>query len=69
MDKKELRCICQGRLDAWLNHLVQEHSTPAILIGVGHDQKSGQLVLISLEDLKNDEVIRLLENILDLIVK
>ena len=56
MDKKRIREICTERLDSWTNHLVSEHATPAMLIGVGHDHKSGRLVVCTTEDMPDESL-------------
>ena len=37
--------ITKQRFDGWQKRLSEEHATPIILIGVGHEHKSGQLVI------------------------
>jgi len=37
--------ITRERLERWSQKLEKEHATPMCLVGVGHDQKSGQLVV------------------------
>lgn len=48
------------RLAAWAGILIDEHSTPAILIGFGHDHHSGQIHVVCVEDLKDEELIGML---------
>jgi len=45
-----IRAICAGRLAGWADRLVEEHATPAVLIGVGHGRVSGRLCLCVTED-------------------
>lgn len=37
--------ITQERLGSWRERLREAHATPLVLIGVGHEHKSGELVL------------------------
>ena len=43
--------ITRERLAIWEKRLAREHATPMVLIGVGHDQRHGQPVLITTEDM------------------
>lgn len=69
MDQLTIRKICSDRLGVWTDELVRDHSTPMILIGCGHDHHSGQLHLCITEDMDGDHVIRILEDILNLLLK
>jgi len=57
---EEIEAICQERLGEWTKRLVGEHATPIVLVGVGHDHKSGQLVLCTTEEMSNDEIMNFL---------
>jgi hypothetical protein len=59
MDAARIREICRQRLQQWEGRLVEEHATPALLIGVGHDHKSGQLVLLVPEEVTNEQILEL----------
>jgi len=41
--------ITEERLKLWSRRLVEANATPLILIGFGHDQTSGQLVICTLD--------------------
>lgn len=43
MTDEEIRKIVDQRLGKWGDDLVDYHSTPLILLAVGHDHNSGQL--------------------------
>jgi hypothetical protein len=43
MSTKDIAFVTGHRLNVWSERLVENHSTPAVLIGVGHDHKSGEL--------------------------
>lgn len=60
MDDKRIREICEERLGKWTEVLVEEHCTPAILIGVGHDQVSGAIHMIIPEDWSEEQAIAIL---------
>jgi len=42
--------ITQRRLDRWGRLLCQAHATPVVLVGLGHDLVSGQIVLCTLDE-------------------
>ena len=50
MTTSEIDSINRTRLDTWRKHLTAGHSTPIILLGVGHDAVSGQWCVCTLED-------------------
>jgi len=56
MDSEEIRSICAERLGKWQERLVSEHSTPVLLLGVGHDSKKGQMVVVTLEDMSDNDL-------------
>ena len=45
MTSLEINNICKDRLDRWRIRMLEEHSTPLLLVGAGHDHKEGQTVL------------------------
>ena len=57
MDSKEVKAICDERLGRWTDRLVGEHATPVLLVGVGHDHKEGALVVLTLEDMDDMELL------------
>lgn len=56
MDSNKLEEICCERLQKWTFKLLSEHSTPAILIGIGHDHKSGQITICAPENFTDFEI-------------
>ena len=56
MDKIQIEQISKERLDRWVNFLVSEHATPVVLVGVGHDHKSGTVVLCAPESMTDIEI-------------
>jgi hypothetical protein len=50
MNSQECEQVCRERLGKWLKRLVSENATPAVLVGVSHGAKSGQLVVCATED-------------------
>lgn len=59
MTRKEVYDINKERLNGWLHRLTNQHSTAQILVGVGHDQVSGQITVIVPEGGPTDEQILL----------
>ena len=49
--------ITEQRLSSWSKRLSQEHSTPLLMVAVGHDGKSGQLTLLTSEGIPDDVLI------------
>lgn len=50
MTRQQIVSITRERLDRWAERLAGEHATPAVLVGVGHDHREGNLVLCVTED-------------------
>lgn len=67
MTTEEIRQITTERLDSWKELSVSEHATPVALVSVGHDAKSGNLVVCVPEDMKRADVIVLLRGALKLL--
>lgn len=61
MNNSKIQEISCERLQRWTFKLFSEHSTPAILIGIGHDHKSGQITVCVPENFSNDDIINILE--------
>lgn len=66
MIREEIETICKERLEGWQKRLVDEHSTPILVVGVGHDHKKGQLVLCIPEEMTRLEVMVFLEGALNM---
>jgi len=60
VDLKEISDITVGRLASWSAILIENHSTPGLLIGIGHDHRSGEIHLCIPEDLTQQDVQNLL---------
>ena len=56
MNAAEIEAIGRERLEGWRNRLVNEHSTPILLVGVGHDHKKGQVTLCVPEEMSDEEI-------------
>lgn len=63
----EIETICKDRLGEWQHSLVQEHSTPILLVGVGHDESKGHVVLCIPKELSDDEVMQFLQGALNML--
>lgn len=46
--------ITQERLKRWSKKLAEQHATPLVMLGIGHDSKAGQLVVLTVEDVNDD---------------
>lgn len=53
--------ITHERLGRWEKRLVSSHATPALLLGIGHDHVSGQIVLCVTEEKTDAEIIAFLQ--------
>lgn len=62
MNKREIRKICRERLGKWTERMVEEHATPFILLGIGHDHKIGKRVICTVEneEMTTDRIIALI---------
>jgi hypothetical protein len=56
--------ITRERLGSWENKFEGAHATPVLLIGVGHDHVSGQIVICVTEGLTDGQIVLFLENAL-----
>lgn len=56
MTNAETRAVTKDRLAKWAERLGLENATPALLVGIGHGSKSGQIVVVSVEDLTNEYI-------------
>jgi hypothetical protein len=57
MNDRDIDDICTERLGRWKKLLIQEHSTPVLLVAVGHDHKKGQLTLVTTEDITDQQLL------------
>jgi len=46
----EVRLVIVERLHRWGERLADGHATPVVLVGVGHDHASGQILVVTLEE-------------------
>jgi hypothetical protein len=53
--------ITQDRLAQWALRLETSHATPVLLVGVGHDHVSGQIVICVTEERTDKEILALLK--------
>jgi hypothetical protein len=56
-----VKAINDERLGRWKVKLIRQHATPIFLLGVGHDHKNGQLVILCTEDRTDQELLLFLE--------
>jgi hypothetical protein len=57
--------ITHERLGRWGKKLATSHATPALLLGIGHDHVSGQVVICVTEDRTDQEIILFLQAAID----
>lgn len=57
MNDDRIRQICKDRLAMWTDDLVGDHSTPVLLLGVGHDDKEGIITICTVEDMDLERII------------
>lgn len=63
MDRKKIFEINKERLTGWLHRCTEQHSTPQILIGVGHDHVSGRILVLAPENGPSDiELLMFMKN-------
>lgn len=61
MDDSKIEQIWCDRITRWGPKLSTEHSTPVILIGIGHDHKSGQITVCVPETFTDFEIMGILK--------
>jgi hypothetical protein len=54
MSRVPVEAITNERLAKWIKHLGNEHATPLLLVGIGHDEKSGQVVICAVDEPETD---------------
>lgn len=64
MTEVRIRSITTERLVRWTEKLIAQHATPALLLGIGHDHNSGQLVLCCTEDISDEDLRKLVRGVL-----
>ncbi len=64
MSDDEIREICKERLASWTDRLVEQQSTPLMLLGMGHDHKEGQLLILTVEDISDKDAASILKSAL-----
>lgn len=55
------KAINDERLGRWKIQLNRKHATPVLLLGIGHDHNSGNLTLLTTEDITDEELKLFLE--------
>lgn len=63
MTAGEIATINEKRLRGWQNMMNEHHSTAAILIGMGHDQVSGEIHICIPENMSREYVEGLLAKV------
>lgn len=59
-----VRKINHERLGRWEKRLNENHSTPVVIVGVGHDQVKGRVFILTTEDRTDEETILFLREAL-----
>lgn len=60
MEKSTVREICVLRLGSWTEILVEHYATPFALVGVGHNDSSGELRVCMCEGIGDEAVAEIL---------
>ncbi len=60
MTPSDIRLITVRRLDEWRDQCVCDHTTPALMISVGHDLVEGTVGLHVARDMSREQVVALL---------
>lgn len=68
MTSDEVREICNERLTRWRDHLVSKHATPMVLIGVGHDEAEGSVVMCLPDGINGADVAGLLAGVFEMLI-
>lgn len=64
MSPAERDRITTRRFAQWGRHLARGHATPLLTVGLGHDERGGEIVLCLREDVTDREVIEVLTAVL-----
>lgn len=59
----DVKRITVERLDSWQKQLINAHATPVILVGVGHDHVTGQINVITTEDMTPAQILLFLKRV------
>lgn len=58
MTRVDTEAITRERLARWAERLRERHATPLVLVGVGHDERSGQVTVVAVDEAEvPDEVV------------
>lgn len=55
------RKITHERFGRWEKTLANQQATPALIIAIGHNEKTGQVNVVCVEELTDQQIIALLE--------
>ena len=61
VDKICIEKICTERLESWRRQLIEKNATPVVLVAAGHGQMNGTVVICTVENLSDGEVLVFLE--------
>lgn len=67
MTKEQIEQINRERLEQWATRFADEHATPVILVGIGHDHKAGSIVIETTEEMSDELVASFLRKALMLL--
>lgn len=56
-----VKAINDERLGRWKVQMIRRHSTPLILLGIGHDKNLGELTVLCTEDRTDEQLVAFLE--------
>ena len=61
MQRSQINKINVERLTGWKNKLNDQHATPVLLMGIGHDQNEGQMSICVTEDMDDTHILLFLK--------
>ena len=67
MNSDEILAINNERLGNWGHQLMENHATPILCIGVGHDHMAGTVHLCFPDEIEKDFLVRMLKGAIDLL--
>lgn len=67
MTQQELAKLVEQRMVQWSKQLIEAHSTPFIMIGLGHDHRDRQAVTFLEDKITVPQTIAYLENVVELL--
>jgi len=67
LKRSTVRTIGGQRLNRWLCRLVDQHAMPFALVGIGHDDHSGEVTICACEDVSDADLLSVMRGVVRLL--